>query len=68
MVDNVNLWNCTSLRYILNYAHFTDTTAFLFNIYTVVAMLVQVQFLFFKFFAVVVVVALIKVPDVDSAT
>ena len=36
--------------------------------YTVVAMLVQVQFLFFKFFAVVVVVALIKVPDVDSAT
>ena len=35
--------------------------------YTVVAMLVQVQFLFFKFFAVVVVVvALIKVPDVDS--
>ena len=35
--------------------------------YTVVAMLVQVQFLFFKFFAVVVV-ALIKVPDVDSAT
>ena len=33
--------------------------------YTVVAMLVQVQFLFFKFFAVV---ALIKVPDVDSAT
>ena len=36
--------------------------------YTVVAMLVQVQFLFFKFFAVVVVVALIKVPDVDSTT
>ena len=33
--------------------------------YTVVAMLVQLQFLFFKFFAVV---ALIKVPDVDSAT
>ena len=36
--------------------------------YTVVAMLVQVKFLFLKFFAVVVVVALIKVPDVDSAT
>ena len=37
--------------------------------YIVVAMLLQVQFLVFKCFAVVVVVvALIKVPDVDSAT
>ena len=36
--------------------------------YIVVAMLLQVHFLFFKRFAVVVVVALIKVPDVDSAT
>ena len=36
--------------------------------YTVVAMLMQVQFLFFKFFAVVVFVASIKVLDVDSAT
>ena len=35
--------------------------------YIVVAMLLHVQFLFFKHFAVVVVVALIKVPDVDSA-
>ena len=35
--------------------------------YIVVAMLLQVQVLFFKHFAVVVV-ALIKVPDVDSAT
>ena len=58
MVDSVNLWNCTSLRYIflLTQLHFCY--------YAVVAMLVQVQFLFFKFFAVV---ALIKVPDVDSA-
>ena len=36
--------------------------------YTVVAMLLQVQFLFFKCLAVLVVVALIKVPDVDSTT
>ena len=36
--------------------------------YIVVAMLLQVQFLFFKRFAVVVVVALLKVPDIDSAT
>ena len=36
--------------------------------YIVVAMLLQVQFLLFKCFAVVVVVALIKVPNVDSAT
>ena len=68
MVDNVNLWitNCTSLRYIL--IMLILLTQLHFCCYTVVAMLVQVQFLFFKFFAVVVVVALIKVPDVDSAT
>ena len=66
MVDSVNLWNCTSLRYIflLTQLHFCYYAV----IHTVVAMLVQVQFLFFKFFAaVVVVVALIKVPDVDFA-
>ena len=35
--------------------------------YTIVAMLLQVQFLFFKCFTVIVVVALIKVPDAASA-